>query len=267
MSMLGNIDSGALLVWRRNADVFFKTWKTNFLPSILEPLLYLVAMGAGLGGLIVGLTYAGQEIDYVRFLAPGLVAISIMYGGFFECTYGSFVRMHYQKTFDAIVATPISLEDVIAGEILWGATKSFVNSTIVLAVVQVLGVTFFPQVLFANLTVLAVPVLAFLGGLMFSAIAMIFTAVVPNIDSFNYPFFLLVTPMFLLGGTFFPISQLGPAEPIAYLLPLTHISILVRDMCLGLVGWIDLASLIYVVAATAVTFIPAVYLMRKRLVK
>jgi lipooligosaccharide transport system permease protein len=267
MSMLSNIDSGAWLVWRRNADVFFKTWKTNFLPSIIEPLLYLVALGAGLGGLIVGLKYAGQDIAYVRFLAPGLVAISVMYGGFFECTYGSFVRMHYQKTFDAIVATPVSIEDVIAGEILWGASKSFLNSTIVLLVIEAMGLTFFPEVLYTSLSVLIVPVLAFLGGLMFSSIAMIFTAVVPNIDSFNYPFYLLVTPMFLLGGTFFPISQLGAAEPIAYVFPLTHISILVRDMSLGLAGWIDLAALIYVVVATVVTFIPAVYLMRKRLVK
>ncbi|MDW5563359.1 MAG: ABC transporter permease [Methanomassiliicoccus sp.] len=267
MSLLSNIDSGAVLVWRRNADVFFKTWKTNFLPSIIEPLLYLVAMGAGLGGLIVGLTYAGQDINYVRFLAPGLVAISIMYGGFFECTYGSFVRMHYQKTFDAIVATPVSLEDVIAGEILWGASKSFLNSSIVLLVIETMGLTLVPEVWYASPTVLLVPLLAFLGGLMFSSIAMIFTAVVPNIDSFNYPFYLLVTPMFLLGGTFFPISQLGAAEPIAYIFPLTHVSILVRNMCLGLVGWIDLAALVYVTAATVITFIPAVYLMRKRLVR
>jgi lipooligosaccharide transport system permease protein len=267
MSMLANIDSGALLVWRRNADVFFKTWKTNFLPSILEPLLYLVAMGAGLGGLIVGLQYAGQDIEYIRFLAPGLVAIAIMYGGFFECTYGSFVRMHYQKTFDAIIATPVSLEDVIIGEILWGATKSFINSSIVLMVVQLLGATFIPAVLFTAPTVLLIPLIAFLGGLMFSSIAMIFTGLVPNIDSFNYPFFLLVTPMFLLGGTFFPISQLGAAEPIAYVLPLTHVSLLVRNMSMGLMGWIDLASLVYIIIATVVTTVPALYLMKKRLIK
>jgi lipooligosaccharide transport system permease protein len=137
----------------------------------------------------------------------------------------------------------------------------------VLLVIEAMGLTFFPEVLYTSASVLVVPVLAFLGGLMFSAIAMIFTAVVPNIDSFNYPFYLLVTPMFLLGGTFFPISQLGAAEPIAYVFPLTHISILVRDMSLGLAGWIDLAALTYVVVATVVTFIPAVYLMRKRLVK
>lgn len=268
MSLLTNIDSGALLVWRRNADVFFKTWKTNFLPSIFEPLLYLVAMGAGLGGLIVGLQYAGQDIQYIRFLAPGLIAISVMYGGFFECTYGSFVRMHYQKTFDAIIATPTSIEDVITGEILWGATKSFVNSTIVLLVIEALGITFFPNVLFTAPTVLLIPVIAFLGGLMFSSIAMIFTGLVPNIDSFNYPFFLLVTPMFLLGGTFFPITQLpGAAQAFAYALPLTHVSVLTRDMCLGLVNWIDLGSVIYIIIATLLTFFPAIYFMKKRLVK
>jgi lipooligosaccharide transport system permease protein len=224
-------------------------------------------MGAGLGGLIVGLQYAGQDIDYIRFLAPGLIAISIMYGGFFECTYGSYIRMHYQKTFDAIIATPVSLEDVIVGEILWGATKSFVNSTIVLLVIEVLGATFFPQVLFTAPTILLVPIIAFLGGLMFSSIAMIFTGLVPNIDSFNYPFFLLVTPMFLLGGTFFPISQLGAFEPIAYLLPLTHVSLLTRNMSLGLLSWLDLASLVYIIVATVVTTVPALYLMKKRLIK
>jgi lipooligosaccharide transport system permease protein len=153
------------------------------------------------------------------------------------------------------------------GEILWGATKSFVNSTIVLVVVQVIGITFIPTVLFTAPTVLLIPVVAFLGGLMFSSIAMIFTGLVPNIDSFNYPFFLLVTPMFLLGGTFFPISQLGVAEPIAYVLPLTHVSLLTRNMCLGVYTWINVASLVYIIVVTVVAIVPALYLMRKRLVK
>ena len=94
---LWNIDRGALMVWRRNNGVFFKTWKTNFMPSIFEPLLYLLAMGLGFSSLITGLTYAGVSISYIRFLAPGLIAITAMYGGFFECTYGSFVRMNYQN--------------------------------------------------------------------------------------------------------------------------------------------------------------------------
>ena len=253
--------------WRRTVDVFFKTWKTSFRPSIFDPLLSLVAMGLGFGGLVVGLTYAGQPIDYIRFLAPGLISISAMYGGFFECSYGSFVRMHYQKTFDAIVATPVSLEDVIVGEIMWGASKSLINSTIVLAVIALMGWLLFPAIQFTSLTLLLVPPITFLAGLLFSALAMIFTALVPNIDSFNYPFFLLITPMFLFGGTFFPISQLGAAEPFAYILPLTHTSLLIRDMSLGMSSPLDLLALVYVLVMTAATSYLAVRLMKKRLTR
>ena len=98
-----------------------------------------------------------------------------MYGGFFRY-YGSFVRMHYQKTFDAIVATPVSLEDVIVGEIMWGASKSFINSTIVLTVITLMGWFLFPAIQFTSLTILLVPPLTFMAGLMFASIAMIFTA-------------------------------------------------------------------------------------------
>jgi lipooligosaccharide transport system permease protein len=270
MSLLSNIDYGAIMVWRRNADVFFKTWKTNFLPSILEPLLYLIAFGTGIGVFIQqagGIPYLGQNIDYIRFLAPGLVAISVMYSAFFECTYGSFVRMHYQKTFDAIVATPVSMEDVIVGEILWGATKSLLNATLVLVVIQVIGVVLIPAVLLTSWTVLLIPLVCFLGGLMFSGLAMIFTAVVPNLDSYNYPFYLLVTPMFLLSGTFFPVSSLGPVQPLAYVFPLTHATNLIRDLSYGTFQMWDPLGFLYVVVSTVVFIIPAIALMKKRLVK
>ena len=153
-------------VWRRNFDVFRKTIKVNFLPSLLEPILYLVAFGFGLGGFIPSI----QGQPYIDFIAPALVAIAIMNGAFFECTFGSFVRMYYQKTFDAIVATPVSVEEVVAGELLWGATRSTVNATIVLAVIAVFGLIKSP------LFLLVVP-FAFFGGLMFGSIAMCFTAV------------------------------------------------------------------------------------------
>jgi lipooligosaccharide transport system permease protein len=101
-------------VWRRNFDVFTKTIAVNFVPSLLEPILYLLAFGYGLGGFIPSIR--GQS--YISFIAPALVAISIMNGSFFECTFASFVRMYFQKTFDAIVATPVSVEEVVAGELL-----------------------------------------------------------------------------------------------------------------------------------------------------
>ena len=193
-------------VWRRNADVFMKTIGVNFLPSLLEPILYLFAFGFGLGGFIPEIN--GQP--YINFIAPVLVAISLMNGSFFECTYGSFVRMYYQKTFDAIIATPVSVEEVMAGELLWGATRATINATIVLAVIAVSGF-FVSQPLITSPLFFLIPIIAFFAGLMFSSIAMCFTALAPNIDFFNYPIFLFVTPMLFLSGTFFPLSSLPEA--------------------------------------------------------
>jgi lipooligosaccharide transport system permease protein len=260
LSLVSNISRRSWAVWQRNKDVFFKTWKTNFLPPFLEPILYLLAMGFGFGMLIQELPPPWDVFSYAEFLGPGLIAISAMYGAFFECTYGSFVRMHYQKTFDAIVATPLTLEDVIAGEILWGATKSFINATIVALVVAAFGLMSFPSFL------VIIP-LTFLVGLLFGAIAMMFTALVPNIDSFNYPFFLFITPMFLFSGTFFPLEILPQAvQDIAMLLPLTHTTILMRSFGLGVYGAVDLVSIAYLVVLTLVTFYAAIWMMRRRLV-
>lgn len=245
-------------VWRRNFDVFMKTIRVNFLPSLLEPILYLVALGFGLGVFIQSI----EGMPYINFIAPALVAISIMYGSFFDCTYGSFVRMYYQKTFDAIIATPVSVEEVIAGELLWGATRATINSTTVLAVIAVFGLVSSPLFLL-------VPLIAFLGGLMFASIAMCFTAVAPNIDFFNYPSFLLVTPMFLLSGTFFPLSQLPPlVQTVAQIfLPLTHVVNLVRGLVLGRTEVFLLLSLVWIIVVTLAFFVFSINLMKKRLIK
>jgi lipooligosaccharide transport system permease protein len=245
-------------VWRRNLDVFMKTIRVNFLPSLIEPILYIVALGLGLGGFVQSV----EGIPYVNFIAPALVAISIMYGSFFECTYSSFVRMYYQKTFDAIIATPVSVEEVIAGELLWGATRATINSTTVLIVIAVFGLVSSPLFLL-------VPLIAFLGGLMFSSIAMCFTAIAPNIDFFNYPAFLLVTPMFLLSGTFFPLSQFPPMVQTAaqVFLPLTHVVNITRELVLGRTEALLLLSLVWIVVVTIVFFVFSIHLMKKRLIK
>ncbi|MCX8150556.1 MAG: ABC transporter permease [Candidatus Bathyarchaeota archaeon] len=254
-------------VWRRNFDVFLKTWHVNFLPSLLEPILYLAAFGLGLGVLITGSVDGGS---YLQFIGPGLVAIAVMYGAFFECTYASFVRMYFQKTFDAIVATPVSVEEVIAGELLWGATRAAINASIVLVVVAGFG-------LVSSMWVLLVPALAFFGGLLFAALAMCFTAIAPDIDFFNFPTFLFITPMFLLSGTFFPLGLLPtPLQVVAFgALPLTHIVNLSRTLILGrteqLLGFsteLMLAlNVLWIVVVTLVFFLLAIMLMKKRLIK
>ena len=245
-------------VWKRNKDVFMKTYKTNFLPSILEPVLYLLALGLGLGGFVQAIN--GQP--YINFIAPALVAVSMMYSSFYECTYASFVRMYYQKTFDAIIATPVTIEEVITAEILWGATKSLINSTIVLAVIVAVGLV--PSSLF-----LLIPPLSFLVGLLFSTIAMCFTAIIPSIDAFNYPGFLFISPMFLLSGTFFPITSMPEILQAAaqIFFPLTNAVIVTRSLALGNIQLSILLNLAWMIILTPVFFVLAINLMKKRLIK
>jgi lipooligosaccharide transport system permease protein len=185
-----------------------------------------------------------------------------MYGSFFECTYASFVRMYFQKTFDAIIATPVSVEEVVAGELLWGATRATINSTTVLVVIAAFGLVSSPLVLL-------VPLISFLGGLLFAALAMCFTAIAPNIDFFNYPAFLLVTPMFLLSGTFFPLSQLpSAAQAVALIfLPLTHLVNIIRGLVLGRTEVFMLLSLVWIAIVAIALFILSINLMKKRLIK
>jgi len=253
-----NLSYRIFKVWQRNKDVFMKTYKTNFLPSLLEPILYLVAFGLGLGGFVQ--TINGEP--YVNFIAPAIVSVSMMYSAFYECTYASFVRMYFQKTFNAIIATPVNIEEVITGEILWGATKSTINSSIVLAVITVAGLVSSPLFLL-------VPLVAFLVGFLFASIAMCFTAIVPNIDSFNYPAFLFITPMSLLSGTFFPLTALPEIfQTVAHVVfPLANAVDIIRALTLGTIETSILFNLAWMLIVTPIFFIMALNLMKKRLIK
>jgi lipooligosaccharide transport system permease protein len=149
----------------------------------------------------------------------------------------------------------------MVGEVLWGATKAMVNASIVLLVIVVVGAASFPGLLL-------IPFIAFFGGLMFSSMALIFTAIVPNIDSYNYPFFLFITPMFLLSGTFFPLSLLPSwAEAGAYALPLTHVTTLTRDLCLNIFNINSVISILYIAVLALIFTLTAVFMMKRRLVK
>ena len=256
-----NISRRFLRVWHRNLTVYRKTWKINFLPPLFEPLFYLAAFGIGLSALVGKVRYLGSEISYVVFIAPALIAITIMYNAFFENTYASFVRMYYQKTFDAMMATPLTLEEIIAGEIVWGATKSVLATAIMLGVISCFGLIHYPHGL------LILPV-AFLGGIAFGSIAMFFTGIVPTIDVFNLPIFLFITPMFLFSGTFFPVENLPLwAQKTAVVFPLTHLVTISRSFCLGKMD-VGLAwAFAYLVVFCLIFFPLAIVAMHKRLIK
>jgi lipooligosaccharide transport system permease protein len=260
-ALFGNVSRRAWRVWQRDADVYRTTWLINFLPPLLEPVLYIVAFGIGMGSLIGVVVYQDRELRYLNFMIPGVIAVAIMFWAYFETTYSSFVRMYYQRTFDAILATPLLVEDVIAGEWLWGASKSVLAAAIMLGITGAFGLVTLPQGL------LVLPV-ALAGGLLFSALGLITSAISPRIETFNLPIFVLIFPMFLFSGTFFPIDVLPRwAMNIALVLPLTHVSYLVRGACLGQAPSIWVWSILYLLGATVVTTGAAMYLMRRRLIR
>ena len=250
-----------LAVWRRNLIVYRRIWKVNFLVPLLEPAFYILAFGMGFQGLIGDLHYGGAQLGYTRFMAPALIAIAIMYNAFFETTYASFVRMYYQKTFDGMMTTPLSLEEIILAEIVWSATKAALAALLMLVVLGLLGFFVFPQAL------LIVP-LAFFGGLAFGAVGMFFTGITPSIDMFNLPIFLFITPMFLFSGTFFPVAGLPAwAQTAALAFPLYHLVELTRFCCLDLVETAPVFSLAYLAVFALVFLVLALTTMRRRLVK
>ncbi len=248
-------------VWRRNRVTFQKTWRVNFITPLLEPLLFIAAFGLGFAGLVGSVRYGGVELSYTAFIAPALIATAVMNNAFFETTYASFVRMYYQKTFDGMLATPLSIEEIILAEIVWSASKSTAAAAIMLVVLGLFGYIQFP------LGLLVLP-LAFVGGIAFGAIGLFFTGIIPTIEMFNLPIFLFVTPMFLFGGTFFPVSNLPLwAKPLALAFPLYHMVELARLFCLGRHETVPLLSAAYLVVFAFLFIILALVVMRRRLIK
>lgn len=246
----------AFRVWQRHFTVYTKLYKSSLVLNFVEPVLYLVALGLGLGAFVNEI----NGVPYIKFIAPGIVASSAMFAATYECSYGTYVRMTYQKTFDAILATPVNLDDLVTGELVWGATKSMIYGAIIITVISLFGLVDSP------LIILAVPVL-FALGIVFAQISVIFTAIVPGIDSFNYFFTLFMTPMFLFSGIFFPLDTLPPiVSKIAFFTPLYHMVNILRDFAAGNfagplwdVGWIVLA----VAVLSPLPF----RLMRRRIIK
>lgn len=246
----------AFRVWQRHLTVYTKLYKSSIALNFVEPILYLAALGLGLGAFVKEI----EGVPYIKFIAPGIIASSSMFAPIYECTYGTFIRMTYQKTFDAILATPVNLEDLVAGELMWGATKSLLYGTIIIIVISLFGLVDSPLIIFA------IPVL-FVSGLIFAEISVIFVAIVPGIDSFNYFYTLLMTPMFLFSGIFFPLDNLPPLVlKVAFFTPLYHLVNICRGAASGKFAasaW-DIAWILVV----AILLAPYPFkLMRRRIVK
>jgi lipooligosaccharide transport system permease protein len=246
-------------VWRvfmRNLTVFKKNWLANVMFNFIEPLLYLGAMGFGLGVFV-------EDIDglpYINWMAPGLIATSAMWAAALECTYDSYMRMSYQKTYHAIIATPVSLEEVVVGEMLFGTFKSLLYGLIIIIVISALG-------LVPSLWVLLVPPVLILEGLAVAGLSITWTGIVSDVDAFGFFFTLVVTPMFLFSGVFFPLDAL-PAlvQIIAWFMPLYHVVELTRSLTLGEVEPSLVYNVLWLVVFIAILFKIPLYLMRRRLI-
>ncbi|MDO9574155.1 MAG: ABC transporter permease [Candidatus Contubernalis sp.] len=243
-------------VFKRNFLVFLKNWKSSLMFNFLEPLLYLTALGFGLGLYVEDI----QGLTYLQFIAPGLVASSAMWSTSFESTYGSFTRMQLNRIFHAMIATPLSLDEVVAGEILYGAFKSVLYGTVFLLVISLLGLT-------ASLwALLIIPVLFFIG-IIFSELGMIWTSISPNFDSFAYFFTIIITPMFLFSGIFFPLNTMPLwVQIIGWFTPLFHAVQLSRSLVLGELSTVLWAHFSIILAFAAVLAVPPLALMKKRMI-
>jgi lipooligosaccharide transport system permease protein len=202
--------SAAWRLWQRNASIYRRTYKMNILPNFFEPFFYLLAMGLGLGAYLSRI----QGVRYLDFIAPGLVATAAMFGTSFEVTFNCFVKMQFGKVYDAVMATPLSIEDIGLGELLWGTTRATIYGVVFLAITAMFGVVHSWIAVFA-------PIGVALIGLMFSVLGLSFTAVVPLIDYFTYYWTLFITPMFLFSGVFFPLTRWPAwAQTVAWFVPL-----------------------------------------------
>jgi lipooligosaccharide transport system permease protein len=246
-----------LHVWRRNALVWRKLAIPSMLGNLADPLIYLLGLGYGLGALLAEV----GGMPYLAFLATGIVCSSTMMSASFEAMYSAFSRMHVQKTWDAILNAPLTLEDVVLGEAVWAASKSLLSGAAVLAVAWLLGVAQFPLALWA------LPVL-FLAGLAFASLGLVMTALSPSYDFFMYYFTLVVTPMMLVCGVFYPVEQLpGALQAVTQWLPLAHAVDLVRPLMNGAVPSNIALHLAVLAAYAAGAFGIALALTRRRLLK
>lgn len=244
-------------VWRRN----FLVWKKLAVPSMLfnlaDPTIYMLGLGFGLGALLSEVN--GQS--YIAFLAAGTLAFSTMNTATFEALYSAFSRMQVQRTWDAIVNAPVALDDVILAELAWAISKAMLSGVAIFIVISALGLVSFPLGLWA---LAVVPVI----GFCFGALGLAITAVSPSYDFFSYYFTLVITPMAMLSGVFFPVEQLPAAmQTAAQLLPLVHATQLVRPLLFGQVPADIALHLAVLIAYGAAGYYAALVLFRRRLAR
>ncbi len=256
-SLIPDLSMGVFRVWRRNLDSFRGYYLAAMVANVGEHLIYLLGMGIGVGAYV----RLGGDTSYLQFIAPGLVASSAMWSSSMECTYGAFTRMQEQKTYDAVLATPCSVADVVLGDILWGGCRAVMSAFTMLIVMAVFGLVGSPLFLW-------ILPLMFLTGLVFSALGMMATSLSPSYFFFNYHFTIVVTPMIFLSGIFFPREGVGAAfGAFTWFLPLTHAVEGARALNEGRFFWAAPGAMAWLAVAAVILIPAAIRMIRRRIVK
>jgi lipooligosaccharide transport system permease protein len=217
-------------VMGRHLRVYVRNWYTAFLPPALEPVTMLVAFGLGLGGYVATLTWQGRPIEYMTYVAPGLLAYATFMTAIFQTLFAAFIRMRYQKTWEGQLTTQIELAHVIWGEVLWAGLLATMYAVIVAGVLVTFHALGLVTLKLAWLPAL-LPV-SFVAACAFGALGLCFTAILPTIDHMNLPVFILVLPMGLLSSTYFPLEH--PVLVALNLLnPLYHLAQAFRGLLIG----------------------------------
>jgi lipooligosaccharide transport system permease protein len=215
----------------RHLRVHLRNWYTVTLPPVCEPLIMLLAFGVGLGRQIGTLTWSGQPIDYLHYLAPGILAYTAFMSSFFQSLFAAYIRMHFQKSWEGQLTTQVRLEHVVWGEALWAATLATAYAAVVCVVLAGFGLA--DKLNLHWMWLPATIPLLFLAALAFSAFGLYCTAILPSIDHMSLPFFLVIMPIGFASSTYFPIPDVPFLTIAVQFNPLHHLSEGLRALLLN----------------------------------
>ena len=254
---VGRLEPAALFgVMSRDVTLFGRYWKATTFSSVVQPTIYLLAFAAGIGSLVkrVG------PVSYLDFVATGVVATAVLFSSAFPGMFNTFVRWRFQRTYDAMLAAPVDVEELVTAEVLWIALRAGVYGLAPLLVGICFGLT-------PAAGMLLVPFIGIITGFGFAGFGVLIAAVAKTIDNFNYVTSAVLTPMFLVAGTFFPVSSLPAGiRGVAKFNPLYHCVQLVRDASLGGLHAGDLGHAGVLLLFAVVMWRLAIWRLGKRLI-
>ena len=254
---LGRLEGPAIRgVLVREITNFGTFWRSTTFSSTLEPTIYLLAFGFGFGSLVSRV----DGLDYVEFVGTGIVATAVLFSSVFPAMFGTFVKHKFQRTYDAILAAPVDTEELVTAEALWIAMRAGTFGCVPLLVAIAFGLD-------PATGMLLVPCIAFIAGFGWACFGIMVSGLLKSIDNFNYVTSTVITPTFLVAGTFFPLSGLPEWAQIAgNLNPLHHCVELVRHAAFGWDPAADLAHLAALVVFGLVAWRLAIWAMTRKLI-